>query len=200
MGRKPIEKKRKNNPALKERWAAKVSPLLLENGIRQYTMDDIVQELNCSKATLYKYFAQKGDLVKAVVQRKINQIAVFAPILRDNERPYMERFTEAVSAASLEMAGISTTFLDDLKQLYPDLWQLVQQLQELAFQALIDFYREGIERDLLHPELDPEVLALTDKLFIVAISDPDQLSGQNIDLKTAFDAFQLTKLKGIFKG
>ncbi len=199
MGRKPTEKKRKNNPELKERWAAKVSPLLLGNGIRQYTMDDIVQELNCSKATLYKYFAQKGDLVKAVVQQKINQIAVFAPILRDKERPYMQRFHEALSAASLEMAGISTPFLDDLKQLYPDLWQLVKQLQELAFQALTDFYREGIEQDLLYPELDPEVLALTDKLFIIAISDPDQLSGQNIDLKTAFDAYLLTKLQGIFK-
>lgn len=199
MGRKPTTKVRKQNPALQERWAAKVSPLLLENGIRQFTMDDIVRELNCSKATLYKYFAQKGDLVEAVVQRKVRQIAVFEPILRDQERPYMQRYNEAVSAASLEMAGISTRFLDDLKQFYPTLWQLVQQLQELAYQALTDFYREGIELNLLHPNLNPEVLALTDKLFIVAVSDPDQLSGHNIDLKTAFDAFQLTKLHGIFR-
>ncbi|MEL6592629.1 MAG: TetR/AcrR family transcriptional regulator [Bacteroidota bacterium] len=198
MGRKPTAKVRKQNPVLKERWAAKVSPLLLENGIRQYTMDDIVQALDCSKATLYKYFAQKRDLVEAVVQQKVQQIAVFAPILRDTERPYMQRYDEAVSAASLEMAGISTTFLDDLKQLYPKLWDLVRNLQDLAFQALTDFYQEGQERGLLNPDLTPEVLALTDKLFIIAVSDPDQLSGQQIDLKTAFDAYQLTKRKGIF--
>ncbi|MEL7340063.1 MAG: TetR/AcrR family transcriptional regulator, partial [Bacteroidota bacterium] len=169
-----------------------------ENGIRQYTMDDIVQELDCSKATLYKYFAQKRDLVETVVQQKVQQIAVFAPILRDTQRPYMQRYDEAVSAASLEMAGISTTFLDDLKQLYPKLWDLVRNLQDLAFQALTDFYQEGQERGLLNPDLTPEVLALTDKLFIVAVSDPDQLNGQQIDLKTAFDAYQMTKRKGIF--
>lgn len=51
---------------------------------------------------------------------------------------------------------------------------------------------------VLRPNLDPEAMAQTDRLVITALSDPDMLSGHNIDLKTAFDQYLEMKRKGIF--
>jgi AcrR family transcriptional regulator len=198
MGRKPLPKTRQQNPARKTQWARQLMPLLLAQGMRQFTMDDWVEELGCSKATLYKYFASKEELVEAVLVIKLGEIAGFAPVLADATLPFEERYDHAVRRASLHLADISTRFLKDLKEMYPPLWQRVNQLLDLAHQSLAAFYREGQNKGILRPDFDPEVMAQTDRLVIAALSDPDMLLGHNIDLKTAFDQYLEMKRKGIF--
>ncbi len=173
-------------------------PLFLANGLRQYTMDDLVQELGCSKATLYKYFARKQDLVAAVLQLKIAEIASFAPILANQDLSFQQRYEEAVQTVSLQLAGISVGFLTDLKERYPHLWQQVEQLYDLAHLSLQAFYQEGKDAGILRSSLDPGATALTDRLLISAISDPKLLSTHNIDLQKAFDQYQNMKRFGIF--
>lgn len=173
-------------------------PLLLTNGLRQYTMDDLVQELGCSKATLYQYFARKEELVGTILSLKIAEIAAFAPILGNQNLSFMERYEGAVNSASIQLAGISAAFLSDLKELYPGLWLQVEQLYDLAYESLAAFYREGRKAGIIREEFDPESMALTDRLLIVSISNPDLLSSHNIDLKSAFDQYQSMKRYGIF--
>merc|ERR1711907_199237 len=39
-------------------------------GIKSVTMDDLARELGISKKTIYKYFDDKSDLVRSIVQMK----------------------------------------------------------------------------------------------------------------------------------
>ena len=40
----------------------------MKNGLRKFTMDDISMKLGVSKATVYKHFSSRTEILEAVVQ------------------------------------------------------------------------------------------------------------------------------------
>ena len=63
MGRKPVDKERIDDPELKSAWIKQLSPIYLRNGLTRFTMDDIASKLSISKATLYKYYASREEIL-----------------------------------------------------------------------------------------------------------------------------------------
>jgi AcrR family transcriptional regulator len=51
----------------KERILIKAEELFMQFGIRSVSMDDIANNLGMSKKTLYQYYADKDELVDAVI-------------------------------------------------------------------------------------------------------------------------------------
>ena len=58
----------------KDRILLKAEELFMQFGIRSVSMDDIANNLGMSKKTLYQYFADKDELVEAVVDGHIKGI------------------------------------------------------------------------------------------------------------------------------
>ena len=59
---------------VKDRILIKAEELFMQYGIRSVSMDDIANNLAMSKKTLYQYFADKDELVEAVVDGHINEV------------------------------------------------------------------------------------------------------------------------------
>jgi len=59
---------------VKTRILGKAEELFMQYGIRSVSMDDIVNSLGMSKKTLYQYYADKDELVDAVVDSHISMI------------------------------------------------------------------------------------------------------------------------------
>ena len=59
---------------IKERIQEKAHELFMQYGIRSVSMDDIANNLGMSKKTLYQYFADKDELVDAVVDAHVTII------------------------------------------------------------------------------------------------------------------------------
>jgi AcrR family transcriptional regulator len=57
----------------KERIQAKADELFMQYGIRSISMDDIAAGLAMSKKTLYQFFADKDELVDAVVDKELKK-------------------------------------------------------------------------------------------------------------------------------
>ena len=74
MGRKPVDKERIDDPELKATWISRLAPVYLRNGLTRFTMDDIASKLGISKATLYKYYASREEILDDVVQRRIEEL------------------------------------------------------------------------------------------------------------------------------
>ena len=53
----------------RERIKQKAHDLFMQYGLRSVSMDDIANSLGMSKKTIYQYFADKDELVDAVVER-----------------------------------------------------------------------------------------------------------------------------------
>lgn len=198
MGRKPLSKAREDNPNLRREWISVLSPLYLREGMKRHNMDDIAAELGVSKATLYKHYSSRQEILEEIVKNKLEELRVFEQYLMNNEVPFTERYQKAVKAAALVLAGISNAFLLDVKELHEHLWVSIRDFQDYALKLAREFYQRGIEEGILH-EIDPNLLAVTDKMFIRAVSDPQFLIDNNLSLQTAFEGYFLMKSKGIFK-
>jgi len=198
MGRKPLDKERVDDPYIKEAWVKELATLYLQYGLEKFTMDKIAKKLNISKATLYKYFSSKDEIVDAVVQYKIQEFITFEDLLADDNIDFSERFFEIIKTASIMLAEISGQFLHDTKIKHPELFVKMDAFSDQALSAAEKFYQQGIESGVLN-DIDPKILALTDKMFIQAVSNPKFLQEHNISVKEAFDNYFLVKSKGIFK-
>ncbi len=199
MGRKPKNKNRINDPETREKWVKLIMPIYMKNGLKKFTMDDICIKLGVSKATIYKHFASRTEILEAVVHYKIQEIAAYESDTMDNTMSYKQRYENAIRRASVQLAGISNQFLFDLRDMYPELWERLQALQYFAAERAKMFYEEGIEKGFLHDNFDPTWLAITDKIFLLGLSNPQFLTENNLTLQKAVEDYFKMKSKGIFK-
>lgn len=198
MGRKPVDKERIDDPELKSCWIKQLAPIYLRNGLTRFTMDDIASKLGISKATLYKYYASREEILDDVVQRRIEEIECLEGDLTDDKIAFTLRFFDVIKQASVMLAEMSNHFLADTRQLYPDLWEKMRDFQDRALFVAEEFYKKGIEAGIMN-DINPRLLALTDKMFIRSVADDRFLDDYNISLQEAFDGFFEMKSHGIFK-
>ncbi|MGH1335094.1 MAG: TetR/AcrR family transcriptional regulator [Aureispira sp.] len=198
MGRKSLDKERVDDPDVKDAWIKELANLYLQHGLGKFTMDKISKKLAISKATLYKYFSSKEEIIDAVVQFKIQEIIAFEESLDDDNIDFTARFFDIIKTASIMLAEISGQFLHDTKLKHPELFTKMDAFSDRALYVAEKFYQQGIEIGVLK-DLDPKILALTDKMFIQAVSNPKFLKEHGISIKEAFDHYFLMKSNGIFK-
>src|SRR5690606_31372089 len=145
MGRKSLKKERIENPQLRDKWVAQLTPLYLRNGLKKFSMNEIAEQLNISKATLYKHFKSREDILEHALTVKLEQIGSFKDNLFDESLSFTDRYIAAIHVFYAEISGISNEFLSDLKHLYPNLWKKVDFFRSYAVELLKQFYQSGIE-------------------------------------------------------
>ncbi len=67
--------------ATRDRVLDAATELVFEHGVAGTTLDDVRAAANVSKGQLYHYFADKGDLVHAVIDRTVEQVLSAQPRL-----------------------------------------------------------------------------------------------------------------------
>jgi AcrR family transcriptional regulator len=198
MGRKPVDKVRTQDHLLKKGWIQSLTTLFLQQGISKFTMEDIANRLTISKATLYKYYASREEILDEIVRLKLLEIEAFETQLHDDQITFSERYFEVIKNASVLLAEFSSPFLQDIRQKYPELWEKIHAFQQRALLAAEKFYQQGIHKNIMN-DINPRLLALTDKIFINAVANPSFLKDYGLSLQEAFDGFFQMKSKGIFK-
>ena len=198
MGRKPVDKERIDDPDLKADWIKQLAPVYLRNGLTRFTMDDISSKLGISKATLYKYYSSREEILDDVVQKRITDIESLEEDLTDEKITFTKRYFETIKKASIMLAEMSNNFLADTRQLYPELWEKMRNFQQRAFVVAETFYKKGIEAGIMN-DINPSILALTDKMLIASLADEKFLGDADISLQDVFDGYFEMKSNGIFK-
>ncbi len=198
MGRQSIVKERIKDPKKREAWIDLLSPHFLEKGIRLVAIDDVVQLLGKSKATVYKHFESHHEIVSLVIARKLENLQHFAPILQDESKSYQDRYVLAVAYISKHLGDVSNTFLSDLKTIYPDLWELINGFKKMALNELRSFYVNGV-LDKVFEDLNPALMVLSDELFFDALTNPEYLTSKGLNLQAAFESYFRMRFYGILK-
>jgi AcrR family transcriptional regulator len=138
----------------------KASELYNQYGIKSVTMDDVARELGMSKKTLYKYLANKDDLVDHFVEflterRKCNM----EEIKKQNLNAIEELL--AVNEHVIEMLqnyNPSTEF--DLKKYYPDHYtKLRERRRKNMYEAVSENIQKGKEEGLYRENLNEDIIA-----------------------------------------
>jgi AcrR family transcriptional regulator len=133
----------------------------LRNGFHQTSMQDVIREANLSVGAVYRYFPSKTDLITAIAEQVIEQIAaVFDQILAEDPPPplvaALERAIDLVTVNS-RPDGVLPLALQIWSEATTDpaLASFVDKVYRRIREILVTLARRAIERGDLPPGTDP---------------------------------------------
>jgi AcrR family transcriptional regulator len=144
---------------LKERIKLKAHSLFMQYGVRSVTMDEIAVQLGVSKKTLYQYYADKDELVDAVI----------ADILSVNEHNCTKDINIAKNAIhevflAIDMMqemfqDMNPAVLFEIEKYYPKAFEkFTKHKYSFLHRVLKENIERGIAEELYRPDIDVEIL------------------------------------------
>lgn len=168
MGRKSLSKERKQLTKKVSQWLAELLVQLQDEDIQNLTIDDIAKLAGKSKSTIYEYFVSKEEILLAACQTRIDLLSkhIFdsLPESDDPQIAYhylMEEFSNGIS-------DISISFLQEVKQYYPGVWEVIDDFTNLFIDLLQGLYKKGIEGGYFNP-ISIELMTNIDKYFVTEV-------------------------------
>jgi len=86
-----------------ERAVAATLTCIARHGLNKTTIDDIAREAGCSRATLYRYFGGKAELVQTVVRIEADRLAIQIRTAADAADTLEDAVVGMVTAAGREL-------------------------------------------------------------------------------------------------
>ena len=140
---------------MKEKILNKSRELFLKLGFKSITMDDIAQEMCCSKKTLYKFFANKEVLIEKTIEDFQDEVHLnISQILGKNNNAISENFEICAYFRGLFKSS-ETSPVHQLKKHYPEIYQKVhaRQIDECKV-WFIKTIQNGIDQELFRANID----------------------------------------------
>jgi AcrR family transcriptional regulator len=178
---------------LKEKYLVKLLPVIKHRGFSHLRIDDIARHMDISKATFYKYFSSKEEVIEQVVDMVIAYFQQASTKIREASSSYLLRFQHAFGQAVLIANYLSDAFVLDLKQVFPSLWERVKQAQQERQRQLQLFFEQGIAAGVFQ-QINPVLATLQDELLLRNIMDPMFLMEHDQTLRALlYDYYELQK-------
>ncbi len=141
----------------KEKILSKSVELFFSRGIKETTMDNLASELGMSKKTLYKYFANKDDLVRETVLYLSDRICKKIDELEaQNLNPYEDFFAVRKMINSI-VKELTMEPYRQMKKYYP---ALVKEMEQIKRKRIFDFlennFNKGIQAGYYKKNLNRE--------------------------------------------
>ena len=136
------------------------SNLFVQFGIRSVSIDNVCNELRMSKKTFYTYFAQKEELVEAVVvyQRKQRNDR-FEKLFKNKNA--IDSLILSIKELRKVMDQESAVMCNDLEKYYPRVNEKYEQISREEIRAGFEsFLNQGIAEGYFRGDLDIEMIAL----------------------------------------
>ena len=126
----------------KERISSKAEELFMQYGIRSVSMDDIANNLGMSKKTLYQYFADKDELVEAVVDGHINIVQGDCINCRKEAKDAIHEIFLTMEHIMEEFSNMNPMLLYDMEKFH---FKAYQRFREYKDKFLLQIIRANIE-------------------------------------------------------
>ncbi len=198
MGRKSIDKDRLYDQRKKEKWVRKLIPHFKSEGLLGYSMDQLANYLEISKATIYNHFKSKDEIIESVIDIKIKELSGLNDYLQNQNLPFLVRYYKGIQYFTSGLSDFSNVFLNDLQKVYPEQWKLFSNFQNECIQSIKKYYQEGIENGVFN-KINLSMLVMSDKIFFQLLSVPEYLDELNITLEKAFEEYFKMKFNGLLK-
>lgn len=177
---------------VKYKYFEKIKPVFRKNRISQLNMDDIARHMDISKATMYKYFSSKDEIIKLFVESCADYFKSGEKIMLDQGISYLERF-QIIFEHSLKAAVyVPDILLQDLKEVYPKLLDTLLYAEQERLTCFRQFFDAGVAEGIFNP-INPVLFLVQDDVVLRRILEPSFTIQFDITLKKALMDFYMIK-------
>ena len=143
----------------KQRILVKSGEMFMQYGIRSVSMDDIANTLGMSKKTVYQYYADKDELVHAVIGSHINRMQGDCLHCKDGSKDAVHELFLTVEQVMQEFSNMNPMVLHDLKKFHFRAYEIFIRYKNGFLSEMIhDNIQRGIAEELYRPDLNVDVV------------------------------------------
>ncbi len=145
---------------IKERIQQKAHDMVMQYGIRSVSMDDIANALGMSKKTIYQYYADKDELVVAIVEDELKRTQCDCDACRMNAKDAVEEVVLTMNQIHDQFQNMNPVILYDMEKFHPNAFQkFLKHKNEFLFRVIKQNIERGVIEELYRPELNVDVLS-----------------------------------------
>lgn len=146
--------------------------LFQRHGLQRVSVEEICLQAGVSKMTFYKYFSNKTDLAKHIIDRIMTHAEVRYREIMDGEAPFREKMKELIV---MKMEKAEEFSFESMGELYrnpsPEIACMLQKRAEINLKMLLDDFSQAQARGELHSKIRPELILFTLNRMMDWISD-----------------------------
>ncbi|TWR31319.1 TetR/AcrR family transcriptional regulator [Mucilaginibacter pallidiroseus] len=134
--------------------------LFMQQGIKSVTMDDIAKHLGMSKKTIYQFFSDKNELVKALVKTKLQDDHNQLCMMINSAANVIEEMINMMKGSEEIFSRINPIVIHDLQKYHPQAWADFQRFKaDVLVKTLEELLSKGINEGVIRPDIDVRILA-----------------------------------------
>ena len=148
----------KSNPK-REQILRTGKDLFWKFGIRRVTIEEICKEAGVSKMTYYKFFSNKMNLVKAILDRIYGDgIKAYRNIM-DSDLPYTEKVIQTIHLKRDQTKAMSGEFFRDfLTHAEPEMVDYMEQVKSKNIQMIAEDYTRAQKEGNIRKDVKVEFI------------------------------------------
>ncbi|WP_337100666.1 TetR/AcrR family transcriptional regulator [Paenibacillus sp. YIM B09110] len=178
---------------MRNKLVMKVIPIVRKNGFQALRMEAISKHMDVSKATMYKYFSSKEEIMNSAVDVLIEFINELVVVSEDSVESFGAGFQQLFEQSVLLAAYISEGFLNELQLIYPDIHIRLSDAMVAREKRILAFYQEGKSRDIFN-EFNGNLILLQGHVLVRAMLDMKFLMTYRMTLgEILTEYYKLTK-------
>jgi AcrR family transcriptional regulator len=155
MGRKPIDREQMRNRVLD---AAEKS--VATQGLGRASMSDLVRASGVSRRTFYKVFRSKEDVIRGMVDRKIEGTLDKAFGIVSGRATTAEKIEAMLGLVQRVTSFISPSLMREVATSHPRLWEYINEKRMKALELWRSILVDGQEHGEIRRDVDPDIFVL----------------------------------------
>jgi AcrR family transcriptional regulator len=146
---------------MENRILFKARDLMLRNGVKHVTMDDIATQLGMSKKTIYQFYKDKDALVMAVVNFELEEQSSKFQRTQDTADNAVHEMFMLLEDIQQMFKNMNPMTMNEIAKYYPEAFARIQNHKdEFMHQIIKTNLIKGIEQGVYRKEIDPEILSI----------------------------------------
>ncbi len=144
----------------KERIKLQATDLFMKYGVRSVSMDDIANSLGMSKKTIYQFYADKDELVDAVIQEEIHHNEKCCELDRSNSENAVHELFLAMDMVLDMFRSMNPSVLYDIQKYHPNAFlKFHKHKNDYLFSVIKANLVRGISEDLYRDDINIDIIA-----------------------------------------
>lgn len=127
-------------------------------GFRRVTVEEICHKASVSKMTFYKYFPNKIELSKYVMEKIFKEALEKFEKVTAQQIPFTEKINQIIQLKMQYVDSYSEEFISDWLGNYPELQEFFEMKNEESLEWTMNFFRQAQERGEIRGNIRLEFL------------------------------------------
>jgi AcrR family transcriptional regulator len=195
---KSAKRKRAPDDKTRRRIMAYAGRVFMERGFRKVSVEELCAGMAISKRTFYGYFADRDELVTAVVLELLAPLREAIIENLESNRPVEEIFRTHFDLLINQLfQRVSLQFMTDVQNLMPDLWNTIENFRRQIVVHITALLRRGQNEGSVRADIDPEVIGRVFQGFLQSFANPNLVASLGLSMQQVATTFQKIATGGI---